>query len=53
MFAIDNNEHLIDPALSRFVLEVKDLSTSDGNWERMTIRECIELLESAGVIDSL
>lgn len=53
MFALDDNEDLTDPALPRFILEVKDLSTPDASWEHMTPRECIALLESAGVIDSL
>jgi len=50
-FVIDDNEHLPDPALPRFVLEVKDLSTPDADWEHMTTGECITLLESAGVIE--
>ena len=60
MFAIDDNENLGDPALPRFLLEVKDLSApisgsslipNDG-WQQMTAKQCIALLEAAGVIDT-
>jgi hypothetical protein len=61
MFAIDDNEWLADPALPRFVLEVRDLSiavsergfTARKEWSRMTTQECISLLESSGVIEGL
>jgi hypothetical protein len=57
LFRIDDNEGLPDPALPRFVLEVCDFSvpasqrsrmTNDG-WQQMTTRECIAMLEAAGV----
>lgn len=59
-FAIDDNEGLADPALSQFTLEVRDVSIPpierrflpNKGWKRLTTRECIALLESAGVIDS-
>lgn len=58
-FAIDDNEAFADPALSRFILEVRDVSIPPSErrflpkkgWERMTTVECLALLESAGVID--
>ena len=57
-FAIDDNEGLADPALSRFVLEMRDVTIPpierrylpNKGWNRMTIKECIALLESAGAI---
>jgi len=60
-FAIDDNEALPDPELSRFILEVRDVSIPPSErrvlpnkgWRRMTTRECLALLESAGVIDAL
>jgi hypothetical protein len=59
-FAIDDNEGL-DPALTRFVLEVWDVSIPPierrflpkKGWKRVTTQECLDLLESAGVIDRL
>ena len=56
-FAIDDNEGL-DPALTRFILEVRDVTIPplerrflpDKGWRQVTTRECIALLESAGVI---
>ena len=61
MFPIDDNDGLADPALSRFILEVRDASIPpterrflpNKGWERMTTTECIGLLASAGVIDAL
>ena len=58
-FAIDDNEGLADPALTRFVLEVRDVTIPpierrdlpNKGWKRMTTRECLALLESTGVID--
>jgi hypothetical protein len=58
-FAIDDNEGLADPALTRFVLEVRDVrippierrDLPNKGWKRMTTRECLDLLEVAGVID--
>ena len=59
-FAIDDNEGLADPALSRFILEVRDVTIPpierrflpNKGWKRMTTKECLALLESAGVIDT-
>ena len=59
-FAIDDNEGL-DPALSRFILEMRDANippierryVPNKGWQWMSTRECIALLESAGVIDKL
>jgi hypothetical protein len=58
-FAIDDNDGLLDPALTRFVLEVRDAMIApierrflpNKGWKRMTTREFIALLESAGVIE--
>jgi hypothetical protein len=58
-FAIDDNEELADPALSHFILEVRDVTIPPferrflpkKGWKRMTTRECMAVLESAGVID--
>jgi len=58
-FAIDDSAGLADPALSRFVLEVRDVSIppierrylANKGWRRMTAKECIALLESSGVIE--
>jgi len=58
-FAIDDNQGLIDPALTRFILEVRDVRIPpierrylpNKGWKRMTTTECLALLESAGVID--
>lgn len=57
-FSIDDNENLADPALTRFVLEVRDVTIPpverrflpNKGWETISTRECIALLESAGVI---
>jgi hypothetical protein len=57
-FAIDDNDGLA-PALTRFILEVRDATIPpierrylpNKGWKRMTTRECLALLESAGVID--
>lgn len=59
-FAIDDNEGLTDPVLSRFILEVRDATIPpierrylpNKGWRQVTTRECIALLESAGVIDT-
>ena len=59
-FAIDDNEGLADPALTRFVLEVRDVTIPpierrfllNKGWKRLTPKECIALLESTGVIDT-
>jgi hypothetical protein len=58
-FAIDDNEELADPALTRFILEVRDVTIPpierrnlpDKGWKRVTTSECLALLESAGIID--
>ncbi len=59
-FAIsDGEDDLLDPALPRFILEVRDVSIPpierrflpNKGWKRMTTRECMAVLESAGVID--
>jgi hypothetical protein len=58
-FAIDDNEGLADPALTPFILEVRDVTIPpierrylpNKGWKRMTTRECLDLLESSGVID--
>lgn len=58
-FTIDDNGGLPDPALSQFILEVRDVSIPpierrflpNKGWKRMTTRECLSLLESAGVIE--
>ena len=57
-FAIDDSEGLADPALTSFILEVRDASIPplerrylpDKGWKRMTARECLALLRSADVI---
>ena len=58
-FAIDDNEGLADPALTRFVLEVRDVRIAplkrrylvNKGWKRVTTSECLALLESVDVID--
>ncbi len=58
-FAIDDNDGLADPALTPFILEVRDVSIPpierrfllNKGWRRMTTSQCLALLESAGVID--
>ena len=58
-FAVDDNQDLPDPALSRFILEVRDVSIPPcerrflphKGWKEMTTKDCISLLEAAGVID--
>lgn len=60
-FAIDDNEQLRDPALTQFVLEVRDVTVPpierrylpNKGWKRITTSECLDLLESAGMIDKL
>jgi hypothetical protein len=57
-FGSDDNEGL-DAALTPFILEVRDGAIPpierrylpNKGWKRMTTRECLGLLESAGVID--
>jgi len=58
-FAIDDNEGLADSALTRFVLEVRNVTIPpierrflpNKGWRQVATRECIALLESEGVID--
>jgi hypothetical protein len=58
-FAIDDNKGLSNPALTRFILEVRDVTIPpierrflpNKGWRQVTTRECIALLESAGAID--
>ena len=58
-FAIDDNEGFADPALTPFILEVRNATIPpierrflpNKGWKRMTTIECLVLLESAGVID--
>ncbi|HEV2397461.1 MAG TPA: hypothetical protein VGS27_11010 [Candidatus Sulfotelmatobacter sp.] len=60
-FAIDDNQGLADPALTRFVLEVRDVRIPpiqrryllNKGWKRVSTAEGLTLLESAGVIDRL
>ena len=57
-FAIDDNQGLADPELSKFVLEVRDASIPpierrflpNKGWRRMTTSQCLALLESVGII---
>ena len=59
-FAIDDNDGLADPALTQFILEVRDVTIPpierrflpNKGWKRMTTRECLTLLEFPGVIDT-
>jgi len=59
--SIDDDEELADPALTRFILEVRDVTIPpierrylpNKGRKRMTTNECLALLESAGVIDRL
>lgn len=59
-FAIDDNYGLADPALTPFILEVRDVTIPpierrflpNKGWRQVTTSECLALLESAGVIDT-
>jgi hypothetical protein len=59
MFPIDDNDGLADPALSRFVLEVHDVTIPplgrrflpNKGWKVMTTEECLALLRSVGAIN--
>ena len=59
-FALDDNEGL-DDRLTPFVLEVRDVTISpierrflpNKGWKEVSTRECLALLESAGVIETL
>jgi hypothetical protein len=60
-FGIDDNQALSDPALTPFILEVRDVTIPpierrfmpNKGWRQVTMRECLALLESAGIIDRL
>lgn len=54
---LDDNEDLVDPALSKFVLEARVFATPSENgllpnkgWRRVSTREVLHLLEAAGII---
>jgi hypothetical protein len=59
-FAVDDNDALADPSLTPFILEVRDVNIppierkflQNKGWKRMTTKECIALLESAGIIST-
>jgi hypothetical protein len=59
-FAVDDNEQLADPALTQFILEVRDASIPpierrylrNKGWKQMTTSECLALLQSTGVIET-
>jgi hypothetical protein len=59
-FAIDDNEGFADPALTPFVLEVRDVTIPpierrylpNKGWKRITTSQCLALLKSAGVIET-
>ena len=61
-FAIeDSDDDLLDPALPRFILEVRDATIPpierrflpNKGWRQLSTRECLALLQSGGVIDGL
>lgn len=60
-FAIDDNQGLSDPALTQFILEMRDVTIPpierrylpNKGWKLVTTSECLALLEGSGVIDSL
>lgn len=54
---IDDNEDLADSALSKFVLEAREFATPsecrllpNKGWRKVSTREVLSLLESAGII---
>ena len=54
---IDDNEDLADPALSKFVLEVRDFAAPsklrllpNKGWRKVSTQEVLNLLEAAGII---
>jgi hypothetical protein len=54
---IDDNEDLADPALSKFVLEVRDFAAPverrllpNSGWRKVSTQELLKLLEVAGII---
>ena len=58
-FAIDDNEQLANPALTRFILEVRDANIPpierrflpNKGWRRTTAKKCLALLISVGAIN--
>lgn len=59
--SLDSPPYLSDPALTPFILEVRDVMIlpiecrflPNKGWRRVTTRECLALLEWAGVFDRL
>jgi len=61
-FTIDDNEHLWDDNLPKFVLEYRDETAwslipiterrliKDKGWQKVTTQELLDVLESAGLI---
>ena len=57
----DADDDLLAPELPRFILETRDATVPpldrrylpNKGWKRMSTRECLVLLESAGAIDRL
>lgn len=54
---LDDNEDLADPSLSKFVLEAREFATPsecrlllNKGWRKVSTREVLNLLESAGII---
>jgi len=54
---LDDNEDFADPALSKFVLEVRDFAAPseyrllpNKGWRKVSTREMLNLLEAAGII---
>jgi hypothetical protein len=42
--ALDDNENLVDPALPRFVVEVRDIRCA--KWRRVTVAKLLAILET-------
>ena len=50
-FAIDDNENLWDKDLSKFVLKYTTIPMAAGQgWQRVSTKELLNVLESAGLI---
>jgi hypothetical protein len=50
-FTIDDNENLWDKDLPKFVLKYATIPMTTGQgWERVTTKELLDILESAGLI---
>jgi len=55
-FAVDDNQGLVDPALTQFILQVRDVNIPaikrrylpNKGWKQVTTRECLDLLEAVG-----